>query len=210
MYSIYFISNKPHLFKNATTNLGTQRVTYYDGSGHTSFSQVVNRCVASAGTEVVILMSDKVSPGPEHVAETLSLLRKGYAFVALYRFAFFGLTKELFRRIGPLDEGHVGGGFEDDDYYIRLVEADLSMWVTHTVPYTERPSSWNPDRAREYHYSKWRFDNSGMAVQRCLPEPSTSYNFGPKQDTVFLPGRKYSVATPPQVGRYLNLNFIGS
>jgi len=66
-------------------------------------------------------------PIDENIQKTVKLIEEGYAFVGMYRFGFFGFKKELFRKIGPMDERYVGGCWEDDDFYIRLREANLSF-----------------------------------------------------------------------------------
>lgn len=205
-YSLWVISNRPEKFAPIVRSLAPLRVSYFDGSGQKSFSSLVNNCVARSHTETVIIMSDKVLPTPEHVRRTLELLEGGYAFVALYRFAFFGFKKELMRRIGVLDEGHAGGGYEDEDYYIRLLEANLPIYVTHDVPYTPMPSSWNPDRARQYHFSKWRYNSQTNVLLRCLPEPHHGYNLGPSVPVQYLDGRSASYTPLPQVSQYFYLN----
>ena len=206
MYSLYVISNKPEKFDAIVRSLTPLRVSYFDGTGYKSFSHLVNSCVTQCPTETVIIMSDKVLPTADHVNKTLYLLKNGYAFVALYRFAFFGFKKELMRRIGMIDENHVGGGYEDDDFYIRLIENNLSMYVTHDVPYTSAPSGWNADRAREYHFSKWQFDKLTYELKRNKAEPKLNYDLGPSIPTTFLPGREFSYTPLPQVSQYFYLN----
>jgi hypothetical protein len=206
MYSLWVISNKPERFNEIVRSLAPLPVSYFDGSGYSSFSGIVNACVTKCPTETVIIMSDKVLPKREHVEKTLQLLDKGYAFVALYRFAFFGFKKELMRRIGFMDENHVGGGYEDNDFYIRLIEGNLSMYVTHDVPYTAQPSSWIPDRARTYHYKKWQYNPETNVLARCLPEPELNYNLGPSVPCDFLPCRQYSYTPLQQVSEYFYLN----
>ncbi len=206
MYSLYVISNKPEKFDAIVESLTPCRVSYFDGAGYKSFSKLVNSCVAQCPTETIIIMSDKVLPTAEHVKRTLDLLQLGYAFVALYRFAFFGFKKELMRRIGMIDENYVGGGYEDDDFYARLVEQDLPLYITHDVPYTAAPSSWNADRAREYHFSKWQFDGATHELKRNKAEPKLNYDLGPSIPTTFLPSKEFSYTPLPQVAQYFYLN----
>lgn len=206
MYSLYVISNKPHLFDPIVKSLAPERVIYFDGSGCKSFSRLVNTCVTHCRTEMIIIMSDKVLPTADHVKKTIDLLQKGYAFVALYRFAFFGFKKELMRKIGMMDENHVGGGYEDEDFYIRLIEHNLSMYVTHDVPYSAAPSSWNPELARDYHFRKWQYNPHTNVLQRMLADPKLDYDLGPSIPTTFLPCREFSYTPLPQVSQYFYLN----
>lgn len=209
MYSLYVISNRPEFFDPIVKSLSPLRVSYFNGSGYKSFSALVNACVAKSSTEIVIVMSDKVLPTKEHVEKTVKLLQSGYAFVALYRFAFFGFKKELMRRIGMMDEGYPGGGYEDDDYYIRLVENNLSMYVTHDVPYVSMPSSWNADSAREYYFKKWQYDAETETLVRMLPDTPTAYDLGPSTGEQFLPGTGFSYVPLQQVAQYFYINIKG-
>jgi hypothetical protein len=193
------------MFEPIVRSIGPERVTYFNGSGYNSFAKLVNTCVANSYTETVILMSDKVLPSQEHVKTTLELLDKGYGLVALYRFAFFGFKKELMRQIGMMDEGHIGGGYEDDDFYIRCIERDIAMYVTHDVPYAPGNSGWNYDRARQYHFNKWRFTQETMTLTRHLPEPELDYDLGPSVSTQFLSAVGYTYTPLQQVAQYFTL-----
>jgi hypothetical protein len=204
-YSLYVISNRQHLFNDIVRSLSPERVTYFSGSGYKSFSQLINTCVATCPTETVILMSDKVLPNQSHVIKTLNLLEKGFAFVGLYRFAFFGFKKELMRQIGMMDENYIGGGYEDEDFYIRLLEHNMSMYITHEVPYTAAPSSWNAYNNKNYHGDKWRFDPHTMTLYRKLKEPILRYDLGKSLGTKFLSCDEHSYISVPQVHQYLNL-----
>jgi hypothetical protein len=42
--------------------LSPTKIEYFDGTGYTSFSKLVNACVEQSPTETVIIMSDKVLP----------------------------------------------------------------------------------------------------------------------------------------------------
>jgi hypothetical protein len=196
-YSNYIISNKPHLIPNIQQSIFPEKIIYFNGEGYTSFSKLVNACVESCETETIILMSDKVLPTPAHVKKVLDLLSQGYAFVALYRFAFFGFNKELFRRIGPLDERFIGGGYEDDDFYLRLYEANLSMYITEEVPYERKESSWNYSLSKDHFLNKWHSD----PIARNLQEETYSYNFGSTTNRKFLEWNN-SYITPMKIKRW--------
>ena len=84
-YTCYVISNKPHLFPAIEKSMDPIQVQYFDGTGYTSFSKLVNACVEAAPTETVIIMSDKVLPTESDVTKTLVLIEQGYGLVGLYR-----------------------------------------------------------------------------------------------------------------------------
>jgi len=200
-YSMYVISNKPHLFPAIQKSLEPEKVNYFDGTGYGSFSRLVNSCVEKSASEITIIMSDKVLPTKEHVDKTLELINQGYGIVGLYRFAFFGFKKELFRTVGPLDERFAGGGYEDDDFYIRLKEANISMYMSEEIPYTVKESSWNYSLSKPHFINKWipEFDPNVKLhhnkIKRLLPEDLHSYNFGDKKPTKFLEWKKSVILT---------------
>jgi hypothetical protein len=200
-YTCYVVSNKPHLFPSIQKSISPEEIKLFDGNGYTSFSKLVNACAETCPTEIVIMMSDKVSPSSEHVQKILTLLDDGYAFVGLYRFAFFAFKKELFRKIGPLDERFVGGGYEDEDYYIRLKESDLAVYLTEEVPYTKTVSSWNYELSKPHFINKWiphvdpaiKFHNN--ETKRLIPEEEYNYYWGASIDTKFLPWDQSYITT---------------
>jgi GT2 family glycosyltransferase len=155
-------------------------------------------------------MSDKVLPKAEHVKKAIMLLEKGYGFVGLYRFAFFAFKKELFRQIGPMDERFVGGGYEDDDFYIRLKEADIAMYVTEEMEYERAASSWDQSTTVNHFIAKWMPDYnpniklSHNLVCRRMPEPNHNYDFGPSVPTTFLSWEEHTYAPPSKARKYTN------
>jgi hypothetical protein len=189
-YTLFLISNKPQYYKPIQDSLSPEILYYFDGTGAESFSKLVNSCVESSPTETIIMMSDKVLPTQEHVHKVLQLLEDGYAFVGLYSFAFFGFKKELFRKIGMMDERYVGGGFEDYDFFVRLSEAKLAVYNTQEVPYTLSASSWNYDRSYAFWTTKWcHFWTEGNPIprfERRMWEEQYNYNLGPSIPTKFL------------------------
>lgn len=209
-YTCYLISNKPHLFSPIQESIAPIEINFFNGDRFDSFSKLVNSCAAQSPTEIVIMMSDKVMPKEKDVKKLLSLLEKGYGFVALYRFAFFGFKKELFRKIGPMDEGFIGGGYEDDDFYLRLKEANIAMYVTEEVPYEKRPSSWSYSLSAYHFINKWipNYDpNIKMhhnEIKRRIPEPVLTYNWGDSIPTNFLDwGQTFAI--PSKARKYVKI-----
>jgi hypothetical protein len=178
-YKIYVISNKPHLFQNIKENIYPEQIEFFNGENYPSFSKLVNDCVVQCPTETVIIMSDKVLPTSDNIRKILDLLENGYAFVALYRLACFGFKKELFRKIGMFDERFLGGGYEDDDFYIRLKESNVAVYITEEIEYQKSKSSWNYGLAAPHFVRKWgdKSKAEGIAV-RNLDEENYNYDLG--------------------------------
>jgi hypothetical protein len=191
-YSCYVISNKPHKFSAIEKSIAPEKVEFFNGNNIGSFSKLVNSCAANCPTEIVLMMSDKVLPKAEHVKTAVKLLEQGYGFVGLYRFAFFAFKKELFRQIGPLDERFAGGGYEDDDFYIRLKEANIAMYVTEEIEYIKTVSSWDYRVTVKHFIDKWIPNhNPNIKLQhneisRRLSESLHNYNFGESVPVEFL------------------------
>jgi hypothetical protein len=211
-YTCYLISNKPHLFETISKSLEPEKLHYFDGTNYPSFSKLVNTCVESCPTEIVILMSYKVLPTADHVKKIVDLINKGYGLVGLYRFGFFGFKKQLMRQIGMMDERFVGGGYEDDDMYIRLKEANISMYVTEEVEYTKSASSWNYNLSKPHFMNKWiDTENplysplakpSAAWVKRKIDEVPLDYDLGREIPTSFLTW-EHTIAQPSKSRKYV-------
>lgn len=204
-YTLILFSIHPEELPVIQSGLGDIPITYFDGTGYSSYSKVVNAAIESAPTEVVILMSDKARPRPEHVYKTLDLINQGYGFVGLHEFRFFGFKKQLFRQIGLFDEGYITGGYEDDDIKNRFIENDIAFYLTIECPAVWKSSHWNYDGSRPYFDSKWQYcyypcTSKVQYIKRLKPEISYSqYDLGPAIPTEFLSHKKYSVACTDKV-----------
>lgn len=197
-YSIYVVTHIHEKFSAVAQSLEPENAELFDGRGYPSFSKLINTCVAKCSTETIIIASHKVLPKAEHIQKILTLLEKGYAFVGLNNFRFFGFKKELFRRIGPLDERYLGGGFEDYDFFVRLAEADLAVYVTQEVYCNHGPSSWGDySTAIKNWQAKWKHfwepNNPAPAcVKRMFPEEKYDYDFGPSVPTNYLSSKEHT------------------
>lgn len=203
-YTCYLISNKPHLFEEIQNSIKPETINFFNGTNAGSFSRLVNLCTESCPTEIVIMMSDKMRPVQQDIKKTLELINQGYAFVGMYRFGFFGFKKELFRKIGVMDERFKGGGYEDDDFYIRLKEANLSMYLSHEVNYISGESSWTAEECKKHFGNKWGDVRRIGKAKRYLPELNYNYNLGPSVPTQFLPWSETQIYAK-KVKRYLEL-----
>jgi UDP-N-acetylglucosamine 4,6-dehydratase len=202
-YSIYLISNDPSKHQILQNCLPDENVRFFDGSGYPSFSKLVNDAVASSPTELVIILSDKVRPKPEDIQEMVAKLKQGYALVGLYRFACFGLHKDTFRQIGAFDTRYEGGGFEDYDFVVRLIERDLAFYIVETCDYEHSPSKWRRDGAYpgyEFWATKWAHaweENRSIPVSltRTVTEQPIPAELGPSVGTRFKSGVKHNYTT---------------
>ena len=93
-----------------------------------SFSQMVNDAIDDTDSEFMIFCNPKTILTVNDIEFILGKLSTGYCFASTVSFGLFGFSKELIRNIGMLDERFVGGGFEDNDFAIRLLEFGKASW----------------------------------------------------------------------------------
>ena len=156
-------------------------IVHLDGTMYPSFSKLVNDCVRSCPTEMFIFMSDRMDISQNEIDKIVSMLEAGYAFVSLYSFAFFGFKKELIRQIGFMDERFIGGGYEDHDFSMRIVEARLPYFSSEmllSLYVIKNRTNWNYGVSNRFYYEKWKFRNG--TTTRYLPDPSYDGSLGPK------------------------------
>ena len=221
-YSCWLISNRVELLPVIQQNLLPEKLNFFDGTGIGSFSRLVNQCVVQSPTECVIMMSHKVRPIQQDVQKTLELLERGYAFVGLRLFRFFGFRKELFRQIGCFDERFIGGGFEDYDLIVRMIEHNLAFYTEETVPWIDEPSSWTINGhypGYDHWCKKWQHhwnppSHIPTKLERTVSEERYQHyvdKLGPSTGWKFLTGRENSYNTNyPHVSAFYNMQIVSS
>lgn len=144
-------------------------------TAYSSYSEMVNEAVCTSPTEFIILMNDRVVPSPEEVLELVKLLEDGFAISTRYSVGFMGVSKEVFRTVGWWDERYLGGGFEDDDYVLRLRMANLAYYESSLGIYDKsfktsiRIQGGDACRLSAPHfYRKWRI--GANEIVRVIPE----------------------------------------
>jgi len=93
-----------------------------------SFSQMVNDGVDDTDSEFMIFCNPKTILKISDIEFILDKLSNGYCFASKVSFGLFGMSKELIRRVGMLDERFIGGGWEDNDFAIRLLDFGKATW----------------------------------------------------------------------------------
>jgi hypothetical protein len=168
---------------NITWNNRIDRQLHYD-----SYSELVNHAVETSPTEFVILINDRTHPKPHEVKRILYALENGYAMATQYSVGFVGFSKELFRKIGCYDPLYYGGGWEDDDFVLRLKLADLAYYESCESNYDydwktplQPQDSTKGEKSGAFFKEKWKI--SPGEIKKVLPEPKYDYNLGdPRPD----------------------------
>jgi len=187
MLDIWIPSYRFELAKEAQNTLFPYEAKIYDGTGYESFSKLINHCIKNSENEIIIIVSDKVRATPELINKTIKLLNEGYGLVGLWRFAFFGFKKDLIRKIGWFDERFIGGGYEDNDFILRMKEANIAYYATEEAPYNFIPTSWSYSQSRDFYYKKWNVSNFPDYIIRTLNEEIYDYKIKEKTiQTEFL------------------------
>jgi nucleoside-diphosphate-sugar epimerase len=173
-----------HLANKVIKSLHPLQTHILIGNDYPSFSKLVNEAIVRCPTEIFIFCSHRVAPTPNDISILLQRIDEGYGLATLYRLGCFGFRKELIRRIGFFDERFLIGGWEDDDFYIRLHEANISYYEDESIPYLAGKSLWqhppNKPLMSQIHYNnKWERNDDLKIITRKLSE-ITTYDIGPK------------------------------
>lgn len=132
---------------------------------YVSFSQMVNDAIDDTDSEFMIFCNPKTIPTVNDIGFIIEKLSTGYCFASAVSFGLFGFSKELIRQIGMLDERFIGGGFEDNDFAIRLLEFGKASWW-----------EYNNERYLQ-HYSKsnnLKHISSSIFNQKYIITPETN------------------------------------
>lgn len=176
-----------HFFKVHWNNRIDRHPESYD-----SYSQMVNEAVVTSPTEYIILMNDRTVPKPREVLHILHLLQSGYAAATKYSVAFMGISKELFRTLGWWDQRFIGGGYEDDDFVLRLRMANLAYYESLEAEYDKswksplRPDGGDACALSEPFFNR-KWSQEDEQIVKVLPEePYPEYDrlIGPRQPQI--------------------------
>lgn len=190
-YEIIIPSHRLQLSYKAQLCLRNLHKRVFDGTGYPSFAKLVNDCIATSNNENIIICNDKARPTNSAIEKILLMLDEGWGLVAPYRFGFFGFKKDLIRKIGFFDERYVGGGYEDNDFILRLKESDISYYENEEIDYVSLPTSWDYERtgiAGIHYFTKW--NHEGNTYIRRLSEETYGYDIGPLKNSNFIPFEK--------------------
>lgn len=169
---------------NVHWNNRIDRRDWYD-----SYSELVNDAVVSSPTEHVILINDRTHPKPEELEKILYCLENGFAMATQYSVGFVGFSKELFRVNGFYDERFYGGGWEDDDYVLRLHLNNLAYYESCESNYDydwktplQPQDSTKGEKSGAFFKEKWKF--SPDEIKKVLPEEEYHYDLGPARPDI--------------------------
>lgn len=152
-----------------------------------SYSELINDSVVSSQTEYVLLINDRTHPKPKEVEKILWCLENGFAAATQYSVGFMGFSKQLLRHIGFWDERFYGGGWEDDDFVLRLRMANLAYFESCEADYDynwktplQPQDGLKGSVSGQFFRRKWDTSNLDHII-KLLPEEKYDYNLGPER-----------------------------
>ena len=202
-YKVLCLSHRPHLAVQAIENIKHLN-TDIIFKEMTPFSAILNSSVFESDSEFNILLNDKTQPEEAHIVKILNLLNLGYGLAGL-NFHLFGLSKELFRKIGHWDERFIPGEYEDCDFLIRMHEANIGWYhVTEVKDYVNIASSFSgSDLSKKWFFKKWGLENShDLSKYKRSEQEEKKYDFGENKNLKFL---DYSFTIESLQGGFKNI-----
>lgn len=148
---------------------------------YTSYSEMLNSAINDSTTNVIVLVNDKVLPSPGELTRMISLLDLGFGYVGLYSIGFCAITKDLIKKIGWLDERFLGGGYEDDDFLLRLRLNNIAIYDSHesNYNYMSKPSKQSVSvplsRSEPHFLEKWKLSQN--IIEKVLKEEDYSHKY---------------------------------
>ena len=177
-----------------------------------SYSELINDAVITSKNEFIVMLNARVIPKPNDVLQMLALLDRGYAMAGKHNVAYMAVSKELFRRTGWWDERYIGGGFEDDEFYLRMHLANLAVYDSHEGVYD---FTWKQYHGVEggdkfalsepHFFTKWQVMDTKI-VKRLPEENYEKYagKLGPNRDDIsskWLPWNQSIIGSGYGVGQ---------
>lgn len=139
---------------------------------YVSFSQMINESVIITESEFMIFINPKSEVKPDDVYNIIDDLCDGYALSTVIAFGFWGCTKQLFNKVGLMDERFIGGEYEDDDFIIRLIENDLAICWNFVEDNYDNSSPQIQTHTRgisaNIFREKWNIDKQSKTIKRSI------------------------------------------
>lgn len=176
LFTIYVPSKRANFVEELLSLVPEAIHVYFDEHNSKCFSHMINTLITMCPTEYIIVLSDKARPLNGQIQEMKNLALTGkYGMVALHRFGAFCLDKNAIRRVGFFDERYIRGGFEDDDYMIRMREADIAIYESEAIRLISVPSSFNYDGPYIHFKEKWAFQPTKIIRMQEEETPPKKY-----------------------------------
>lgn len=153
-------------------------------------ARMINLSVATAPTDWVLVCNDDITfkPGWQEYLEE-KIKESKHFIVTLFSYGAFLIHKSMMLRVGWWDERFLAGGFEDNDYQLRISEAGLKHlvdtshdfikrdgdvevghFVNHTKYVWKDVNGWEGPPNHYWFEQKWGHTDFGRPCLRRVPE----------------------------------------
>jgi GT2 family glycosyltransferase len=192
---IYIGIESDSMINNVVQYIDKFQYTPIIGNNISCFSELVNKCILQCTTNIFIFCSHRVSPTNDDIIRMISLLESGYGYVGLYRFACFGIHMDILREMGGFDEGFIPGGYEDDDFKLRLQYNNIGFYEDHSVIYRAGESYWGRKETsynilvrEEYFNKKYNihYDTKTIIIPKYVQRAKTMFKYKPFSESVLI------------------------
>jgi GT2 family glycosyltransferase len=130
-----------------------------------SFASLCNFAFAESSSEYVLIANDKSRPEQSDIQKILLKLKEGFGIVGLYRFGFFGVSRELINEMGGFDTRFVDGGYEDNDLLLRFKELDIAVYMQEEIKYvTGKISLWRQENSSKFFWEKYKINDVNCEI----------------------------------------------
>ncbi len=191
--SIVLLSSDENIIEYQKSILNDPRyiINYYcpklkNNAVYYSFSSLINESTNYVDDEFIIFVNPKSIPNKDDVDTIIKHLHLGYAIVNRIGFGLFGVTKELFRNVGLLDERFISGEYEDNDFAFRLKLSNLAVFSYYDV------SRYMYDNMKS-RYDKLRGISSSIFHQKWKLIGDSSYKINKKDLDIKKPFNKNNI-----------------
>ena len=141
---------------------------------------MINESVIITESEFMIFINPKSEVKPDDVYNIIDDLCDGYALSTVIAFGFWGCTKQIFNKVGLMDERFIGGEYEDDDFIIRLIENDLAICWNFVEDNYDNSSPQIQTHTRgisaNIFREKWNIDKQSKTIKDIASAASDIYD----------------------------------
>ena len=121
----------------------------------------------------MVFINPKAKVTPSDINRMIDDLCNGFALTCICGFGLWATTKELFRRIGMMDERFIGGEFEDNDLTIRIKKFNAAVsWRYEADKYPFTFLHYRPylrGLSKTTYRMKWHIVNGLYHRTDCIP-----------------------------------------
>lgn len=131
----HLLNNSYHnlivLYERGNQTLTSNRLTYFhwDVNTRPALVQIWNKCIEICPTDNIIITSWRQRPTLDHFKIIDEKLSEGFGMVAFDGMHMFAFNKHLTTKVGWFDSGFTSGQFEDTDWWYRLKQKNIGIYV---------------------------------------------------------------------------------